>query len=182
MKRTALLLGMAASALTLAGCQRSAADAVGPSAKVSIQEIMQSQVDAPADVIWNATSTIVDANGEVTHTPRTDEDWKALRNAAVTLLEAPNLLVMEGRPLLKAGAKVEAEDEGWVSNGAQIQAALDKDRPLFNERAWRLQGAAQEVLAAVDKRDAEQMEIAGSKLIEACHACHGQFWFAPAKP
>ncbi|NQE60619.1 cytochrome c [Caulobacter sp. RHG1] len=182
MKRTALFLGMAASAVALASCQQPASKAVGPRAEVSIQEIMQSQVDAPADVIWNATSTIVDANGEVTHTPRTDEDWKALRNAAVTLLEAPNLLVMEGRPLLKAGAKVEAEDEGWVSNGAQIQAALDKDRPLFNERAWRLQGAAQEVLAAVDKRDAEQMEIAGSKLIEACHACHGQFWFAPAKP
>lgn len=177
MKHAALL----AVAVVLAGCQR-APHAPHPSAKVSIQEIMQSQVDAPADVIWGATSTITDASGSITHSPKTDEDWKALRHAAVTLLEAPNLLVMEGRPLLKAGAKVEAEDEGWVSNGAQIQAALDKDRPLFNERAWRLQGAAQEVLAAVDKRDAEQMEIAGSKLIEACHACHSQFWFAPAKP
>ncbi|WP_184720556.1 cytochrome c [Caulobacter sp.] len=177
MKHPALLV----VAVVLAGCQRTP-DAPHPSAKVSLQEIMQSQVDAPADAIWGATATISDASGTVTRAPKTDEDWKALRNAAVTLLEAPNLLVMEGRPLLKAGAKVESEEEGWVSNGAQIQAALDKNRPVFNERAWRLQGAAQAVLTAVDKRDVDQLELASSKLLETCHACHGQFWFAPAKP
>lgn len=176
MKRTVLL----AVAFALAGCQQTPSRPHS-GVKVSLQEIMQSQVDAPADAIWGATATISDASGTITRAPKTDEDWQALRNAAVTLLEAPNLLVMEGRPLLKAGAKVESEDEGWVSNGAQIQAALDKDRPVFNERAWRLQGTAQDVLAAVDRRDVERLEAASSKLLETCHTCHSQFWFAPAK-
>ncbi|MET0337096.1 MAG: hypothetical protein ABW063_04970 [Caulobacter sp.] len=181
MRRTILLT--AAVGVLLGACGQAASNkASRPQARVSIQEVMQSQVDAPADVIWGATSTIVDASGTQTFAPKTEEDWLALRHAAVTLLEAPNLLVMRGRPLLRPGAKVEAEGEGWVADSAQIEAAIKKDWRHYERGAWGLQAVAQEVLTAVDRRDVDQLELASGKLLEACHACHSRFWFASDQP
>jgi hypothetical protein len=38
-----------------------------------------------------------DENGITHKAPRTDEEWQEVRNHALVLLEAPNLLTMEGR-------------------------------------------------------------------------------------
>jgi hypothetical protein len=58
---------------------------------------MASVVDPAADALWEAVSTETTAQGEVEHQPRTDAEWLAVRHHAVTLAEAANLLLIEGR-------------------------------------------------------------------------------------
>ena len=63
----------------------------------SIQELMQYEVDPSADAIWDAAGTTLTRQGLVEKQPRSDEDWKALRQHAIVLLEATNLLAIRGR-------------------------------------------------------------------------------------
>src|SRR3990172_1210874 len=63
----------------------------------TVQDIMLSLVDPSADAIWNSVATIVTLEGTEERRPRTDEEWGALRHEAITLVEATNLLLMDGR-------------------------------------------------------------------------------------
>src|SRR5436853_4833229 len=59
--------------------------------------LMQSVVDPNADVIWESVKTIITAQGTEEIRPRTDSEWTAVRNSAVTLAESGNLLMMSPR-------------------------------------------------------------------------------------
>src|SRR6185503_16338413 len=76
----------------------------------TIKEIMDSVVDPNADVLWDAVSTTINREGITEKLPRTDEDWKMVRRSAVALVEATNLLVMDGRQMAPAGDKSENPD------------------------------------------------------------------------
>ena len=55
---------------------------------------MDSMVDPSADFLWESVATIVTRKGTEERRPRTDDEWKAVRRAAITLMEATNLLIM----------------------------------------------------------------------------------------
>ena len=59
--------------------------------------LMQAVVDPQADVIWEAVQTIVTEQGTQEIRPQTEEEWVSVRNSAVTLAEAGNLLMMSPR-------------------------------------------------------------------------------------
>src|SRR5262249_49339770 len=65
----------------------------------TLQELMQSEVDASADNIWDAVETTAGAGGEEHKQPRTDAEWQEVRRNAIVLIEAANLLTVEGRKL-----------------------------------------------------------------------------------
>ena len=66
---------------------------------------MESIVDPAADSIWGAVEIVATLEGKVEKQPRTDDEWRALRRHAVTLMEAGNLLVMPGRTIARPGEK-----------------------------------------------------------------------------
>src|SRR3954471_13542281 len=73
----------------------------------TIKDIMDGVVDPSADYLWDSVSTIVTRKGVEERRPRTDEDWKNVRRRAIELIEAPNLLIMDGRKVAKPGEKSE---------------------------------------------------------------------------
>ena len=73
----------------------------------TIKDIMVSIIDPEADVLWNSVATIISAAGTEEREPKTDEEWAAVRQSAIQLVEATNLLRIPGRQVAKPGEKSE---------------------------------------------------------------------------
>jgi cytochrome c556 len=169
---------VAATVLVLAtGCTRPAAPP--PAADLlrtaTIKDIMDSMVDPSGDALFESVVQIADEKGVREQFPQTDEEWENVRNHALVLLEAPNLLTMEGRKVAAHGEKsknpeVELQPE-------QIQKLIDEDRPSFVKRARRLQDAATAALTAVNARDKDALFHAIEKVDKACENCHLHYWY-----
>lgn len=109
--------------------------------------LMQSVVDPNADVVWEAVKTIVtDTTEEIR--PHTEEQWTAVRNAAVTLTESGNLLMMVPR----------AKDGGeWM------------------KRAQEMVDTGQAAMRAAEAKDADRLFTVGGDIYDACSHCHQQY-------
>jgi hypothetical protein len=143
----------------------------------TIKDIMDGIVDPSADYLWDSVATIVTKKGIDERRPRTDEDWKNVRRRAIELIEAPNLLMMEGRKVAKPGEK--SENPGIELGPEEIQQILDGDRATFVQRAHALQDAGLKALAAIDRKDVDGLSDAGEAIDEACEQCHLKYWYPP---
>lgn len=146
-----------------------------PEPLVTLQDLMREEVDASADPIWDAVGSIyILGKGNEERQPRTDAQWAAVRQHAVVLLEATNLLLIPGR---KVSATPFAADGPGVLDSSQIQDRLDHHRVEFNSLAVGLRNVAQRVLAAVDARNPASLQAEGEALDAACEACHLANWY-----
>jgi len=143
----------------------------------TIRELMDSTVDPSADALWDAVSIVTTKKGEEEHKPRTDEDWKAVRRAAITLMESMNLVVMEGRHAAPPGTP---PGEGELSP-AQIDQRIAANRGALIGFAKELRASAAKALVAIDKKDASALLDAGGDIDEACEVCHVTFWYPNQK-
>lgn len=169
-----------AAALTLlvagAGSALAAdSDAAGFMPDVSVAELMESIVMPSAQALWDAVGVDVTERGEVETKPETDEEWAALRAAAVTLAEAANTLLVPGRHAAPAG-EAPAEGSGELAPAA-IEALIANEHPAWVAHAQVLHVAAMQALAAVDARDTGAISEVGGTIDEACESCHVQFWY-----
>jgi hypothetical protein len=147
----------------------------------SIQDLMTSIVDPSADALWESVSSEMTSKGTEEKQPRTDQEWLAVRRDAIALLEAGNLLMMNGRPVTHGGKATEDAHIEGVYNPAQIRQAIDADPARFQASALALHDAAAQALAAVDAKDPARLLIAGEKLDHACESCHSVYWYPNAK-
>lgn len=157
----------------LAAYESEAKQAAPPAAtpfltKVSIREIMDAEVDPAADALWDAVAII---NGKEKH-PRTAEEWQALRRSAITLIEATNLIVMDGRRIAPSGAHYRDE-----ADPARLQERLDANRSSFIEMAQVLRTLGLKTLDAIDAKDGKRLFDLGADLDEACEACHLVYYY-----
>jgi len=141
----------------------------------AIKDIMDSMIDPSGDFLFAAVAEIGDEHGVTQKAPKTEEEWKEVRNKAIVLLEGMNLAMMEGRKVAQNGEKskfpeVELEPD-------EIQKLIDDDRPGFFRRAKRLQDAATMALAAVDKKDPKALFDAIEHVDHACENCHLHYWY-----
>ena len=136
---------------------------------------MLSEIDNNADVVWNSVKTVVTKKGTEDFRPKNDEEWAVVRHGAITLVEAPNLLIMEGRKVDKPGGK--SENPGIELEPEQIEAKINADRATWIKLAHALQDEARNVLKAVDEKNADALIDAGSRLDEACENCHVTYWY-----
>jgi hypothetical protein len=173
--------------LTLAACQKDAQTAddaptpapAQPQFKVTatIQDLMQSEVDPPADYLWASVSTTVTAKGTEEHQPRTDEEWLQVRHQAIILMEAGNLLAMPGRRVAAPGKKLEDEGIQGILTADQAQAKIDANHEAFVGFAQALHDVGEQMLTAIDARNIQGMIDAGERIDEVCEACHSTFWY-----
>jgi hypothetical protein len=147
----------------------------------SIQDLMQAQVEPAAAALWESVSTTTTAAGIEEQQPHADEEWRALRRHALTLVEAANLLLVDGRKVVAAGGQAEDAHVAGVLPAARIQVAIDKDRAGFIERAHALHDAGVQALAAIDTRNPEHLLKAGGHIESACEACHQKYWYPDEK-
>jgi hypothetical protein len=145
----------------------------------TIKDLMLSIVDPSADVVWLSVTTVASAEGTVETAPKTDEDWKKVRQGAIALTEAANLLMMPGRHVAGPGEK--SETPGIELEPLEMEALIDKDRASWIMRARGLHDAGLEVLQAIDAKDAKKVFEIGEHIERACESCHSQYWYPNEK-
>ena len=146
----------------------------------TIKDIMDSVVDPSADFIWDSVSTIVTRKGTEERRPRTDMEWKEVRRRAIALVEATNLLIMDGRKVARPGEK--SENPGVELGPEDIQGLIDADHASLIKFAHGLHDAGMKALAAIDKKDADALSDSGEAIDEACEQCHLKYWYPPDTP
>jgi hypothetical protein len=118
---------------------------------VEVKDLMEDVMERQADIVWGATGSIVTAEGVQELRPRSDEEWLAVRAAAVNLTEAGNLLMIAPR-------------------------AQDGDRWMKNVQAMMAQG--EKMINAIDGKNVKGMFDIGSDLYDTCTNCH--MYYMPA--
>jgi len=163
--------------LVIAGtaCTRAQSPAADLLKTATIKDIMDSMVDPSGDFMFEAVVEIADEHGITHKAPHTDEEWEEVRHRALVLLEAPNLLIMEGRKVAKTGERsknpeVELQPE-------EIQKLIEGDRSSFIRRARRLQDAAAMALKAIDVKDKDALFHSIESIDRACENCHLHYWY-----
>ena len=149
--RPPLAAGMlAAAASIILGCQTNA----GPPLKAvgTVEDIMHDIVLPNAEIVWDSVGTIFTLEGTNEIRPGNEEQWMHVMQGALTVAEAGNLLMLEGR------AKNSGE---WM------------------ELAAGLVEAGTVAVNAVHDRNADDLFDAGGTIYEACTACHEQYWELP---
>ncbi len=169
-------LGLFISFIAIAGaCSKPAAPQLDLLKTATIKDIMDSMVDPSGDFLFDSIAEIADERGITQKAPKTDEEWEQVKHRALVLLEAPNLLTMEGRKVAQPherskNPEVELQPE-------QIQKLIDDDRSSFIRRARRLQDAATQALTAIDAKDKDALFKAIESVDKACENCHLHYWY-----
>jgi hypothetical protein len=143
----------------------------------TIQDLMDGIIDPSADALWDSVAYIATTRGVEDRQPRTDEEWKAVRNSAIILIEAANLLSMPGRSVARAHAPTEAPPGAGELSHEEIQRRIDATHEGFTQFARSLQDAGLQALRAIDARNAQGLMDAGGTIDEACEACHVTYWY-----
>lgn len=113
-----------------------------------VQQLMLTVVAPAAEVYWDSVGTIMTLAGTEEIAPKTFQEWEAVRNAAMTVAESGNLLLMPGRI---------QEDQLWT------------------ELSLAMIASGRVALAAAQVRDAEAVFEAGGELYTVCNDCHAVF-------
>jgi hypothetical protein len=147
--------------------------------RTTIRDLMDSIVDPSADVIWNASGTIVDKDqGTVDLFPKTAEGWLDVRRAAVRIIEGANLLMTPGRLSAPAGAR--SQTPGVELEPTEIAALINRNRAGFNSFATALRGLGWEALQASETKSTDALLDVGGRMQEVCEGCHQTFWYPNA--
>lgn len=180
---------LALTALALAGCQQEQAvqepvtQTTQPQAVASLHDVMLTMVDPNADAIWDAVSSTVTKTGITEKRPQTEAEWESLRQRALLLAEAGNLLAIAHRPVVAEGKTTSDTDVAGVLNPQQIEQTIHHHFADFSNKAHIFQQAAIKTLNAIEKKDADTLVLVGGELEHACEGCHSQFWYPhAAKP
>ena len=141
----------------------------------SIQEIMQSIIDPNIDPVWDSVATISTTKGIEEKAPKTDDEWRVVRQHAVVVVEAANLLLIDGRPVAPPGASTSSH--AVELSPAEVQKGITAHHADFVRHATALHDAAVEALQAIDARNPERLVNAGGRIDQTCEGCHAQFWY-----
>ena len=177
----AVLLQVALAATVLTSC---ATDAPAPSAPplpefqptASVEDIMRSMVDPSADAMWDAVVTTVTDSGIEEVRPQTDEEWLALERSAIMLVEAGNLLLIDGRRIAREGSVSELPWFDLEPDEIAVRVAYNRD--TWVRLARELHDAGVVMLTAVRARNVDALLEGGDRLDVACESCHSRFWYA----
>ena len=131
----------------IAGARAASVQPAAP-AVASVLELMDGIVVPAAGVVYDSVATIVDREGVKETRPQNDREWQRVAGNAAALIEAAQLLTVEGRA---------RESEDW----ATIAKAMGD--------------AAAQVRAAAQKKDAEGILAGGEQLNNSCDNCHRKF-------
>ena len=115
---------------------------------LNVKQVMEWVIDPAADVIWDSVKTIFTEAGTKEIRPETNEQWDAVRNAAATLTETANTLMIEGRA---------RDNKDWMASAGSLVASADK------------------ALKAAEAKDVEALFNAGGDVYISCRSCHQQY-------
>lgn len=110
--------------------------------------LMNSVIEKQANIVWESVGQVATMDGVEEKQPRTPEEWQNIRDAAVTITESANLLMLPTR----------AQDtEEW------LQASVG------------LVDQGERMIAAIDRKNPQEVFDVGADIYEACVRCHRQY-------
>jgi hypothetical protein len=116
--------------------------------KATTAQLMSRVLEPPADLVWAVGGSVVTEKGEQPLAPKNEAEWIVVRNAAVTVAETSNLLLLAPH----------VRDQGdWVAI----------TRRLIDE--------ANKYVQAAEAKDLETMFTAGGDMYQACSDCHAKY-------
>lgn len=114
----------------------------------SMKEIMNGMITPASDSVFAAVSTTVSKEGTVEKSPSNDAEWQTLANQAAMLVEAGNLMLVDGR----------MKDKGeWVKLS---QAFIDASKVALDA-------------ARAHKKDG--VYASGEAIDMSCDRCHEKY-------
>ena len=143
----------------------------------SVEGLMLALIDPAADAIWDAVVVTSTPEGLDEQKPETDEDWLDLERHATLLIEAGNLLQIDGRRIADPGSI--SELPGIDLEPEEIAARVMSNRSTWVRTARELHDAGHAVLQAAKEENLEALLESGTRLDVACESCHGRFWYPP---
>ncbi|HEY4214663.1 MAG TPA: DUF6644 family protein [Steroidobacteraceae bacterium] len=144
-------------------------------AALSIQEVMDQQINPAGEFLFRSIREVSDDKGHRLEAPATDAAWAQVREELNVLRRAPDVLGTRGIKAAPAGFK--AENPGVESEPAEIQAAVDSNRADFDRRAVRLRDAADNAMKAADAKDPRALMRALDGIDKACESCHLRYFY-----
>lgn len=166
---------MALLVLGNVACDKKSQDKTPFQPTATLQEIMTDIIDPNIDYVWNSVATVSTKKGIEERAPKTDEDWAAVKQHALVVLEASNLLLIEGRPVAHPGASTSAHQ---VELGPEaIQKAISENRQSYVAFAHALHASVSKTIVAIDAKDVAGLTEQGSAVDAVCEGCHKQFWY-----
>jgi hypothetical protein len=146
-----------------------------------VQDVMASLIDPAADFLWESVSTTVTRGKTVEKQPHTDQEWAEVRRQAILLAEGANLIMMDGRHVVKEGSKL--EDHGTPGNltAEESEQAIAKNRASFVAFAQALRDVGRSMLDAAEAKNPQGLIDAGDTMDQVCEGCHLQFWYPGQK-
>ncbi|MDB5452386.1 MAG: hypothetical protein JWO33_964 [Caulobacteraceae bacterium] len=145
MRKFALLA--IAAACVLAGCQKKET-VTYDTATYPMKELMGHVVDFGSQAVWHAQGSYVDATGEHSNVPTTEDGWIAAESGAITVAQTANLLKLPG---------YRQDDGDWVAfSNALHDRAIDAQK-------------------AIQKQDPKAMFETGAALYQVCVDCHAKY-------
>ena len=180
-------------AVLLAGCSEQVSSVTAQSGQAAtpatsplkpiagMQDVMAGMIDPAADFLWESVSTTVTGNTTVEKQPRTDAEWAEVRRQAIILAEGANLIMMEGRHVVKEGSHL--EDHGTPGNltAEESEQKIAADRGSFIAFAQAVRDVGVSMLDAADARNPQGLIDAGDTMDQVCEGCHLQFWYPGQK-
>ena len=145
----------------------------------TIKDVMSVIVDPSATVLWDSVSASSGKDGVDEKAPTSDADWTRVRQGAIRLVEASNLLLIPGRHVARPGEK--SATPGVELEPAEMEALVTKDPAGWSDRVHAFRTVGLEMLKAADARDANGLFEAGDRLDTACENCHRQYWYPNEK-
>jgi hypothetical protein len=136
---------------------------------------MDSMVNPSGDFVFESVQEIADEHGITEKAPKTDAEWESVRRHLFVLLEAPNLLTMDGRQVARPEDR--SRNPEVENQPEEVQKLVDADRQSFIRRARRLQDAAALAMKAVDAKDKNALFHAIEGIDQACENCHLHYWY-----
>jgi hypothetical protein len=146
-----------------------------------VQDVMASMIDPAADFLWESVSTTVTRGKTVEKQPHTDQEWAEVRRQAIILTEGANLIMMDGRHVVKEGSKL--EDHGTPGNltAGESEKSIAENREAFVAFSTALRDVGVQMLSAADNRNPQGLVDAGDTLDQVCEGCHLKFWYPGQK-
>jgi hypothetical protein len=115
---------------------------------VDTKLLMQAVVEPNADLVWDAVRSYDTKDGIEDIRPKTDAEWTAVRNAAITLAESGNLLMLVPR----------AKDGGeWM------------------KRAQEMIDTGEAAIKAAEAKNADRLFTVGGDMYDSCSNCHREY-------
>jgi hypothetical protein len=146
---------IALSCVVLLGCSPPPPPAPAPAAAappfntvLNLKQVMEWVIDPAADVIWDSVKTISTEAGTKEIAPQNDEQWAAVRNAAATLTEEANVLMIAGRA---------RDQKEWMAYARTLTKTADS------------------ALKAAEAKNKDAIFTAGGEIYTVCRGCHMEY-------